>query len=362
MASFQVTPLEQFNFYRPNEWPKWVRRFERFRETSGLSDKPQSNQVNALLYCMGDAAEDIFRSFKLDETHKEHEDYQLVKTCFEKHFVKRRNVIFERARFNKRIQQDGESVESFVLALYNLAEHCSYGSLHDEMIRDRLVVGLQDSKVSETLQLDPDLTLDKAVTTARQREAVKQQQEVIRGSKEGEGLALVDSIAQQSSSRIRREARRDTPQADSRGAGKGRCDWCGRTSCSSRQQCPARNATCFKCSKRGHFQSVCRTMTKSGEVLAINTVKGDFYLGMIKQQDLGSKTWCSSLFLNGVLIEFKLDTGADVTVIPAQGYRRYFKGQLMKPSRLLRGPNQCCLNVVGQFIGTLREDGGVEVM
>ena len=49
-------------------------------------------------------------------------------------------------------------------------------------------------------------------------------------------------------------------------------------------------------------------------------------MGMIWQQKLGSKTWCSSLFLNGVLIEFKLDTGADVTVIPAQDYTRYFTG------------------------------------
>ena len=86
--------------------------------------------------------------------------------------------------------------------------------------QDCLVVNLQDSKVSETLQLDPDLTLDKAVTTARQQEAVKQQ-EVVRGSKEGEGLTLVDSFAQQSSSRVRREARRDMPLADSGGAGKG---------------------------------------------------------------------------------------------------------------------------------------------
>ena len=151
MASFQVTPPEQFNFSKPEEWTKWIRRFERFRETSGLSDKPEPNQVSALLYCMGDAAEDILRSFKLDETKKEHESYLLVKARFENHFVKRRNVIFERARFNKRSQQDGESVEFFVLALYNLAEHCSYGLLHNEMIRDRLVVSLQDSKVSETL-------------------------------------------------------------------------------------------------------------------------------------------------------------------------------------------------------------------
>ena len=32
------------------------------------------------------------------------------------------------------------------------------------MIRDRIVVGLHDAKLSETLQLDAELTLEKAVT------------------------------------------------------------------------------------------------------------------------------------------------------------------------------------------------------
>ena len=44
------------------------------------------------------------------------------------------------------------------------------------MIRDRIVVGLRDAHLSEKLQLEADLTLDKAVTQARQAEAVKQQQ------------------------------------------------------------------------------------------------------------------------------------------------------------------------------------------
>ena len=43
------------------------------------------------------------------------------------------------------------------------------------MIRDRIVVGLLDAKLSEKLQLDPELTLPKAVNQARQSEAVKKQ-------------------------------------------------------------------------------------------------------------------------------------------------------------------------------------------
>ena len=50
------------------------------------------------------------------------------------------------------------------------------------MIRDRIVVGIRDSALSERLQLDPDLTLEKAKTLVRQREAVHEQQAILRGS------------------------------------------------------------------------------------------------------------------------------------------------------------------------------------
>ena len=41
------------------------------------------------------------------------------------------------------------------------------------MIRDKIVMGLQNEKLPENLQLDPALTLDKAVNEARRREALK---------------------------------------------------------------------------------------------------------------------------------------------------------------------------------------------
>ena len=62
------------------------------------------------------------------------------------------------------------------MSLYKLAEDCNYGELKSEMIRDRLVVGIRDINLSERLQLDPQLTLEKAKKAIRQKEAVKEQQ------------------------------------------------------------------------------------------------------------------------------------------------------------------------------------------
>ena len=72
-------------------------------------------------------------------------------------------------------------MDTFITALYALAEHCRYGSLRDQMIRDRIVVGIRNSKLSEKLQLDPNLTLASAITHVRQSEAVKLQQPLLRG-------------------------------------------------------------------------------------------------------------------------------------------------------------------------------------
>jgi hypothetical protein len=172
-TSYQLTPPENFNFNRPEEWPKWLRRFERFRTVAGLTDKEEEVQVNTLIYTMGPEGDEILRSFRLSQ--EDEKKYKVVKDRFEAHFVKRKNIIFERAKFNLRKQGEGEPVDSFITDLYSLAEHCQYGDLHDELIRDRIVVGLHDATLSQKLQLDATLTLDKAVAAVRQSEAVKSQ-------------------------------------------------------------------------------------------------------------------------------------------------------------------------------------------
>ena len=83
----------------------------------------------------------------------------------------------------------GESVEQFITSLYTLAENCDYGDLKDQMIRDRIVVGIRDQAQSERLQMDVGLTLEKAKTLVRQREAVHEQQILLKhGQKDDKSI------------------------------------------------------------------------------------------------------------------------------------------------------------------------------
>ena len=67
MASYQIPAIEAFDFSTPTEWPNWIRRFERFRNASGIADKSQESQIDTLIYSMGDKADDILQSFNLSE-------------------------------------------------------------------------------------------------------------------------------------------------------------------------------------------------------------------------------------------------------------------------------------------------------
>ena len=60
MATYQVPAPAHFNFRQPEEWCKWLHRFEYFRQASDLSDE---KQVKALVYAMGDEADDSLNHF-----------------------------------------------------------------------------------------------------------------------------------------------------------------------------------------------------------------------------------------------------------------------------------------------------------
>ena len=79
------------------------------------------DQVNTQIYMLGDKVDDLLSSFGLSDNDQK--KYSTVKEKFEDYFVKWRNVIFERTRFNSWKQLKDESVDSFITDLFSLVEY-----------------------------------------------------------------------------------------------------------------------------------------------------------------------------------------------------------------------------------------------
>lgn len=86
---------------------------------------------------------------------------------FIEYFWQKCKIIHDRSMFNPRTQQESETIEEFVRALNTLIKHCDNAD-PDEQVRDRLVIGLRDRQLTEKLQLQSDLTSQKAITMACQ--------------------------------------------------------------------------------------------------------------------------------------------------------------------------------------------------
>ena len=352
MAQLQLQPPEPFDFRNSDDWPRWKRRFEHFRNASGLATSAELQQVSTLLYCIGEEAEAVLESTSI--TDDERKKYDDVLGKFEGYFKVRRNVIFERARFNRRCQQDGESAEKYITELYTLAENCNYGAMKDEMIRDRLVVGIRDSTLSQQLQLDADLTLEKAKTKTRQREAVGEQQKTLSAT----GTTSSTNLDQLHFRRRQFSGKRPAQRhGDLRGKTKDAtqqktCTRCGKGS-HPREKCPAKDATCHRCSKKGHYGAQCLTKRKQ-----IAEVEGDVdgaFLGEVGKKQ--TPAWYVTVGLNGHKTNFKLDTGAEVSAISEETHKTLRKAKISPPKKPLYGPSKQQLNCIGQFKGKIRYKG-----
>ncbi len=99
------------------------------------------------MYCLGEEAEDVLTS--TNPTDDERKSYTSILAKFDAYFKVRENVIFKHARFNRRNEQEGESIEEYITALYALVQSCDYGMLQEQLLRDRIVIGIRDTALSE---------------------------------------------------------------------------------------------------------------------------------------------------------------------------------------------------------------------
>lgn len=82
---------------------------------------------------------------------------------FEEPCLPVKNVIVDRHPVNTTDQKQHKSIQSYVSTLNVMAKKCDFGTLHDELIRDRLVCGIHSDTVRAQLLKEKKLTLNSAI-------------------------------------------------------------------------------------------------------------------------------------------------------------------------------------------------------
>ena len=115
----------------------------------------------------------MFKTFSLSEKHRG--DIGRVLEEFEAQCTPVTHMIYERYLFNKRVQEPSKSVNHYLTDIIKQAGRCQYGRLQDELVRDHLVIGIQNDRIREKLISKNELILTKAIQLLKSSEATQLQ-------------------------------------------------------------------------------------------------------------------------------------------------------------------------------------------
>lgn len=293
---------------------------------TGLADKDYAYQVATFITCIGHEALEVFNGLPFrDENEKN--DPAVILRLMEEYCLGKTNTTDERYVFNNKHQESSESVDAYVTRLRKLSLTCEFGQLADQMIRDRIVCGInfKDNAVKKMLLQEADLFLQICVDICRAGEKFK-------------SMNLQDEVHALNKS-SRKPLKANVPHKEQRTGGKphhaaggnphhasGKSHQAKKTSSSvcgyqhprEKETCPAYGKVCNK----NHFKSVCRqpekrvhllencnsvSMTSDEEILSVERTTGKEHpkklFARIKISDMTK------------LVQFQIDCDATCNII-----------------------------------------------
>ena len=227
--------LSEFNSAL-EDWKTYVERLEQYFAANDVTAAGKKRAI--LLSACGASTYQLIRSLLSPATPNDKSFAEIV-AVMRDHYHPRPSIIVQRYTFNSRSRKEGESIAMYVAALKKLSTECEYGDSLNEMIRDRLVCGVNDGRIQRRLLAEPDLTFKKAMDIAQAMEAADKNVREIQGS-----------AAQGQYVHALRKGY-DKPQYAKE------CRHCGKRNHKEKDR-RLKDAKCFKCRKKGHIAAVCK--------------------------------------------------------------------------------------------------------
>ena len=80
------------------------------------------------------------------------------------------NETFERYIFRRQSQEESETIDTYVSVLRSLVRSSNFGALEDSLLRDQIVIGINDDATRRKLLQIRELTLQNAIDICRSSE------------------------------------------------------------------------------------------------------------------------------------------------------------------------------------------------
>ncbi|XP_065891709.1 uncharacterized protein [Dysidea avara] len=151
-------------------WTVYVERLEQYFTANKIEDADQQRAI--LLSICGPATYQLICNLVSPKKPTAFKIEDLI-TIVQKHHDPKPSMIVQRFRFSGRNCHTGELVTAYVAELRQLAEHCQYATNLNNMLQDRLVCGVEDSRIQRQLLAEPELTFDKAFEIAMASESAE---------------------------------------------------------------------------------------------------------------------------------------------------------------------------------------------
>ena len=277
-----------------------------------------------------------------------------------------------------------ESFDDFVTNLKKLSQDCEFGTLCDSLIRDVIIIGILDNRVRERLLREHDLTLENTIKHCKVAEETKQHTKILHHLHSKKAAV--------------RAVKKKPPQKDKQAKANDylkNCKFCAGSH--KRGHCPAFSKKCKSCKKTGHFAKCCPKQKSINHVQKGHTSsqsadndeeEDDFFTGSIEVEvedtpiinddsncyslddddvtatvmsidgddhSVNFSEWSVVLNTNGSNINYKIDSGAQVNILPRKEFYSLQNRSGLKDTKIkLKAYNGSSVPVLGRCVAQVK--------
>lgn len=311
--------------------------------------KKTATQVAILLNLLGAEGLKIYNTLRI----KDNTVFEILK-ALEEYCIPRRNETMELYKFFTRKQADGEKFDKYYADLRELVKSCELGSHEDKMLKTQIILGIVDKDL-QTKLLREDLNLEKVVKHCQvmeqseiNRKLIQEETKLIyniEGDKQripyqykGKGFKINKHELQQNNSdgKVGNVCKNECCKKSNKLNYKDKnvnyindCTRCGKSH--KINDCPAFGKVCGNCGLKNHLKIKCNKNNvkeqKQGliDYLGIddNLISIDALEVMCTENKSFDKSWIEKIKMNGIETEIKLDTGAEINVMPVNIFHKF---------------------------------------